>query len=143
MLNNLCYFLNYFMHFYLLGLGSNIDPEIYLPEACAELSAVGDIIDKSPALPTQKVGATFNGEFMNQLIVLASESEPDHLKQQLLSIESRLGREKKTPERQFRDRTIDIDILLCATTAEECRGAPLEESYYRCIQQQWRLQEKV
>ncbi|WP_430462986.1 2-amino-4-hydroxy-6-hydroxymethyldihydropteridine diphosphokinase [Thalassolituus sp. LLYu03] len=125
------------MRFYLIGLGSNIAPQKNLPAAIRELAALGQLTSVSEVLATETVGDTYSGEFCNQLALLQCELPPPMLKHRLLSIESKLGREPKSPARKSHDRTIDLDILTVADNAAECRQAPLTEAYYRDIQQKW------
>lgn len=128
------------MRFYLLGLGSNIDPEQHLLKAREALASFSIICAESPILKSAPVGDTFHFEFKNQLLVVSSELLPGPMKQRLQQIEVALGREPKNPSRKAKDRTIDIDILCTAATEADCRHAILEESYYRELQQLW-LQE--
>ncbi len=127
------------MRCYLLGLGSNLEPHKHLPGAITELAHLGRISAQSPVVTTAPVGDTFHHEFCNQLLVLESDLLPGPLKQRLQHIEVKLGREPKNPDRKTKDRTIDIDILATANTAEECRQATLEEPYYLRVQQQWQV----
>ncbi|TVV42111.1 2-amino-4-hydroxy-6-hydroxymethyldihydropteridine diphosphokinase [Thalassolituus sp. C2-1] len=131
------------MQFYLLGLGSNIDPEQHLLKAREALSSLGVICAESTILRSAPVGDTFHFEFKNQLLILSSELLPGPLKQRLQKIEVDLGREPKNPSRKVKDRTIDIDILCTAATETDCRHAILEESYYRELQQLWNQEENV
>lgn len=125
------------MSFYLLGLGSNIEPHKHLNEALTSLSHLGVVAEASPVLVTQPVGETFHQEFCNQLVVFESDLPAPMLKQRLLSIETDLGREPKCPSRATRDRTIDIDILGQADNVSECRELTPEESYYRRVADAW------
>jgi len=125
------------MFFYLLGLGSNICPDDNIPQALQALSALGRLCAVSPCVCTAPVGATFHGDFKNQLAVLQSDLQPDPLKEQLQQIETRLGREPKNPSRRTKDRTIDIDILGYSDNEPDCRQITLSESYYQNIQQLW------
>ena len=125
------------MRCYLLGLGSNLQPQKHLPDAIAELAHLGRITAQSPVINTTPVGDTFHYEFCNQLLVLQSDLLPGPLKQRLQHIEIKLGREPKNPGRKTKDRTIDIDILATADTPDECRQAMLEEPYYQRVQEQW------
>ncbi|UXD88054.1 2-amino-4-hydroxy-6-hydroxymethyldihydropteridine diphosphokinase [Thalassolituus hydrocarboniclasticus] len=131
------------MRFYLLGLGSNIDPEQHMLQAREALASLGTLCAQSPVLRSAPVGDTFHFEFKNQLLILSSELLPGPLKQRLQKIEVDLGREPKNPSRKIKDRTIDIDILAMAASAAECRNTPLEESYYRELQQLWHQEENV
>ena len=131
------------MRCYLLGLGSNISPDINIPSACRALNMLGDVLQVSPVIATTTVGDTFTGPFMNQLVILQTELTEITLKEHLLAIESRHGREAKTPARKIKDRTIDIDILMSAGNATDCLHARLDESYYREVQQHWLQEENV
>lgn len=128
------------MSFYLLGLGSNIEPQKHLRDALMALENLGQVLDSSPVLITQPVGDTFHQEFCNQLVVFHSALPAPLLKQRLLSVETGLGREPKCPSRATRDRTIDIDILGQADSARECARLQPEESYYQRVSEAWRHQ---
>lgn len=126
------------MSFYLLGLGSNIEPQAHLKKAISALKTLGEVTNTSPVLVTQPVGDTFHQEFCNQLVVFHSDLPAPMLKQRLLSIETDLGREPKCPSRATRDRTIDIDILGQDDSAEVCARLKPEESYYQRVYEVWR-----
>lgn len=125
------------MNFFLLGLGSNIQPEQNLPKAQSALEEVGQIATCSPALSTQAVGKSFHQSFHNQLLVFESELPAPLLKQKLQQIEVALGREPKSPARKTKDRTIDIDILGQGNSQQDCLTMPLDEIYYQKVQQAW------
>lgn len=126
------------MSFYLLGLGSNIEPQAHLKKAIGALEGIGEVADASPVLVTQPVGDTFHQAFCNQLVVFYSDLPAPMLKQRLLSIETDLGREPKCPSRATRDRTIDIDILGQDSSPEACARLVPEESYYQRVSEVWR-----
>ena len=71
------------MRCYLLGLGSNISPDINIPSACRALDMLGDVLQVSPAIATTTVGDTFTGPFMNQLVILQTELTEITLKENL------------------------------------------------------------
>lgn len=125
------------MSFYLLGLGSNIDPESNLNKALSALKCEGDLIAHSPAVLTAPVGDTFSQTFGNQLAILESELPAPMLKQRLQRIEESMGREPKSPERKTRDRTIDIDILSDANDPDSLRREAPGESYYAEVHHSW------
>jgi len=122
---------------YLLGLGSNIRPDTHLKAALSLLQQHMLVIAQSPMVDTTPVGDTFSFEFKNQLVVVESPLNESDLKQQLLGMEERLGREPKSYARQFRDRPIDIDILASGDSLQQCLNEELEESYYASVQQAW------
>lgn len=125
------------MTHYLLGLGSNLNPERHLPLARAALADIADVITASPPLKTSAVGTTFSQPFQNQLILVRSGLDVGQLKQQLLQIEESLGREPKCEARKKKDRTIDIDILGEAPEQQTCLRQPLDESYYQSVREHW------
>ncbi len=125
------------MPYYLLGLGSNIAPHQNLTQAQPALAALGELIEQSDIVETPAEGSCFSGSFCNQLIVLHCELPSTMLKQRLQRIEVAMGREPKSPSRKTKDRTIDLDILGQADNPETCRQLPLEDSYYRQVQDYW------
>lgn len=69
----------------------------------------GDIIAMSSVYETAAWGNTDQPPFLNQVIVLHTELQPEKLMTDLLHIEENLGRIR---QEKFGPRTIDIDILL-------------------------------
>lgn len=131
------------MNYYLLGLGSNINPEQHIQQAKTKLKEIGNILALSPCLSTAPVGDSFSESFANQLVVLESSIPAPLLKQKLQAIEVRLGREPKCPSRKSKDRTIDLDILGYANGFSECLSLKPEESYYQKVYEAWHQSEKV
>lgn len=131
------------MSYFLLGLGSNIEPENNLKKTLELLQQQGDVISTSPAVTTAAVGDTFHFPFMNQLVILHTQQQPNFLKVKLQNIERKLGREAKNPARKEKDRTIDIDILYRSDELNHCINVELEDSYNQQVQQLWREQNKV
>lgn len=125
------------MTHYLLGLGSNINPDDNLPKAIIALANITQVVTVSPIVHTQAEGNSFNFPFQNQLVLVRCSLKETELKQQLLDIEVAMGREPKCEARKFKDRTIDIDILGTAQSEAECLQYPLDESYYLSVQKQW------
>jgi 2-amino-4-hydroxy-6-hydroxymethyldihydropteridine diphosphokinase len=93
-----------------LALGSNIDPEKYLPLAIKKLGELVDVLATSSAWQTPSVG--FAGDdFLNAVVLIETSLPPDDLKENVLrKIESQLNRVRT--EEKFAPRTIDIDILI-------------------------------
>ncbi|GGY32668.1 hypothetical protein GCM10011297_01990 [Bacterioplanes sanyensis] len=125
------------MPYYLLGLGSNINPRHNLQQAQPKLAALGQVIDQSDIVETPAEGSSFSGSFCNQLVILRCALPPTMVKHRLQRIEVAMGREPKSPSRKTKDRTIDLDILGQANSLEACRQLPLEDSYYRQVQDYW------
>ena len=49
--------------------------------------------------------------FLNALLVVETELEPDALMDELMAIESELGRVRHPEKEGYSDRTVDLDIL--------------------------------
>ncbi|MGK0476191.1 MAG: 2-amino-4-hydroxy-6-hydroxymethyldihydropteridine diphosphokinase [Oleispira sp.] len=125
------------MNYYLIGLGSNIQPERNISRACKEIAKYLDILNQSPVLINPPCGNTLNFTFHNQILLINSLKTASELKSLFEKIEIELGREPKCPERKFKDRTIDIDILTQTNTAQEALTTPLKETYNQKIMHDW------
>jgi 2-amino-4-hydroxy-6-hydroxymethyldihydropteridine diphosphokinase len=95
-----------------ISLGSNMgDRKTYLEEAVDILSSHGDIeiTSVSSIYETDPVGYTEQGKFLNMVVEISTDLNPEVLLHQCLQIEEDLGR-----KRQFKwgPRIIDLDILL-------------------------------
>jgi 2-amino-4-hydroxy-6-hydroxymethyldihydropteridine diphosphokinase len=95
-----------------LSLGSNLgDRDRYLGEATRRLRSVGRVQAISSLYETQPVELTAQPWFLNCALALETSASPAGLMEQLLAIESAMGRQriqKKGP------RNIDLDIVLFA-----------------------------
>jgi 2-amino-4-hydroxy-6-hydroxymethyldihydropteridine diphosphokinase len=123
--------------FYLIGLGSNIQPKKHLFEAIQSLNEQLDILSLSPVLVNPPCGDSFKYEFHNQLLLARSLLSKESLKAVFEQIELELGREAKSPARKLKDRTIDIDIIRQGITINSLIEIPLEEHYNRQILSSW------
>ena len=92
-----------------LGLGSNVgNKEDHLKRAIDALSQLGKIQNVSPLYFTEPVGDVVQNWFLNCVVEMETEREPQILLSSVKEIERILGR-KKTMEKG--PRVIDIDIL--------------------------------
>jgi 2-amino-4-hydroxy-6-hydroxymethyldihydropteridine diphosphokinase len=94
-----------------LSLGGNTgDREHLLHKAVDAISdSVGTVDAISAIYETMPWGMRSSNQFLNIVLCLSTLSTPEGLMQQLLSIERRLGRERRSGG--YEDRSIDIDIL--------------------------------
>jgi 2-amino-4-hydroxy-6-hydroxymethyldihydropteridine diphosphokinase len=92
-------------------LGSNIEPEHYLPAAVRDLSSLGRILAVSSVWQTAAVGDTSQPDFCNAGVLLESMSHPSELVDQLRAIESHLDR-VRDPQNKNSARTIDLDLAV-------------------------------
>jgi 2-amino-4-hydroxy-6-hydroxymethyldihydropteridine diphosphokinase len=92
-----------------LSLGSNVEPEIHLRSALAELRATFGAIDVSPAYRTCAVG--FDGpDFVNLAVGIETGLDAPTLDAWLHALEDRHGRRRDVP--RYSSRTLDVDIAL-------------------------------
>ena len=98
------------LHRVFLSLGSNVQPEIYLPEAIDLLCEHGQVEEVSTVWESHAVGA--NGpNFLNLCLLYITPIAPENIKEQIIHpIESKLGRVRS--ENKNAPRTIDIDIVI-------------------------------
>jgi 2-amino-4-hydroxy-6-hydroxymethyldihydropteridine diphosphokinase len=93
-----------------LNLGSNIEPELHLPEAVRLLGEHGQIRALSNAWQSHAFW-TDGPDFLNACVLIQTSLGPDELLRRVIRpIEAALGRERGPDENA--PRTIDIDIVL-------------------------------
>jgi 2-amino-4-hydroxy-6-hydroxymethyldihydropteridine diphosphokinase len=95
-----------------LSLGSNIEPEKYLPAAVRELCQLGTITAVSKVYESAPVGDENQAYFLNAAVLLETELSAVNLRLNAIAeIEQRLHR-VRDPDNVNAARTIDIDIAL-------------------------------
>jgi 2-amino-4-hydroxy-6-hydroxymethyldihydropteridine diphosphokinase len=91
-----------------LSLGSNQEPQRYLPAAIASLRARFGAITVSPAYRSRSVG--FDGaDFVNLAVGLNTDLSPEALNDWLHALEDSHGRRRDLP--RYSNRMLDIDIV--------------------------------
>jgi 2-amino-4-hydroxy-6-hydroxymethyldihydropteridine diphosphokinase len=95
-----------------LGLGSNLgDREAFLNEAIALIGLkAGKVVSSSSIYETEPWGFQSKDKFLNMVVEIETDLDPDSLLLKLLEIESGMGRERKNTG--YSSRNIDIDILI-------------------------------
>ena len=92
-----------------LSLGSNINPEIHIPAAIAELEQRFGPLNISSTYETASVG--FDGPpFHNLVLAFHSDREPGDIARDLRKLEERHGRTRQS--QKFSSRTLDVDLIL-------------------------------
>ena len=104
-----------------IGLGSNIDPQINLKRAIYKLGNHLSILKQSGWIYTSPVGIIDQPDFINGTILIKTEMERETLKDVLRDIEDRLGRDRSLPKSG--PRVIDLDIIIW-------NGKIVDEDYY-------------
>jgi len=106
-----------------LSLGSNLgDRDRYLREAIRRLRSLGRVPAISSLYETQPVELTAQPWFLNCALALETEASPAQLMEQLLAIESAMGRQRiqrKGP------RIMDLDIVLFADLVVNTPGVTI------------------
>ncbi len=96
-----------------ISLGSNIGDRVgYLQQAVSLLKAIPEInvISTSSFYESEPWKMNSENWFVNAVIQISTNLLPEKLLEECQRIETQLGR-KRTAEREYQDRTIDIDIL--------------------------------
>ncbi|MBQ9216465.1 MAG: 2-amino-4-hydroxy-6-hydroxymethyldihydropteridine diphosphokinase [Prevotella sp.] len=106
------------MHKTYLGLGSNLGNREQQIERAIILigERVGKVLRQSSLIETEPWGFQSDNKFLNAAILCETALTPRQLLRATQQIERKLGRRKtlrsQLPDRQYKDRSIDIDILL-------------------------------
>lgn len=98
------------MKVYLLILGSNVEPEKYMPLARERLKAAFPGLMFSDFYETDPVGPAGPEKFWNAAAIVKTALSRDEISVLIKQIESDLGRTRIT-ENKFSPRTMDIDIM--------------------------------
>jgi 2-amino-4-hydroxy-6-hydroxymethyldihydropteridine diphosphokinase len=99
-----------------IGMGGNLPsqagtPEATLAAAAARLESLGRVTHHSSLYSTEPVGFAAQPRFVDAVVALETELEPQDLLQGLLAIEQEFGRDRATGIVNG-PRTLDLDILL-------------------------------
>ena len=111
-------------HAVFLGLGTNLgDKETNMLNALEEIKRrIGEITSLSSFYASEPVGFESENTFLNAVCCVQTQLSPSEVLSVTQEIERYLGRTQKSINRQYHDRTMDIDILLydnlCMNTPE-------------------------
>lgn len=100
------------MYRYIIGIGSNINPQHNVPRILTALLDLADEIQTSRIIQTAPSGMDSQRPFLNLAASLLYPDEAAALKTRFNTIETRLGRDRAAPDSSVRDRPADLDILL-------------------------------
>jgi 2-amino-4-hydroxy-6-hydroxymethyldihydropteridine diphosphokinase len=93
-----------------IELGSNIDPEHYLPRALNMLQTLGRITAISSAYQNPAIASEPQPDYINAAVLLETHLQPLELRKGLREIEEKLDRVRTADKNA--PRTIDLDIAL-------------------------------
>ena len=83
-----------------------------MEQACSLINnRCGMLVERSKAYTTEPWGFEAEEWFLNELLVVETEMEPDELMDALLEIEKSLGRVRLPEQQGYTSRTVDLDIL--------------------------------
>ena len=102
------------MHEVYLSLGTNLGHrEENLQEAIRRINGkVGAVVAQSAFMDTEPWGYQSSRHYLNACVRVATEMSPRAILRATQLIERQMGRRHKTQNGVYRDRIIDIDILL-------------------------------
>lgn len=97
---------------YILFGSNQGDKEALLEQACTLINnRCGLLVERSSAYITEPWGFEAEEWFLNELLVVETEMDPDTLMDTLLKIEAELGRVRHPEKEGYCSRTADLDIL--------------------------------
>lgn len=83
-----------------------------MEQACTLINKrCGMLVERSSSYVTEPWGFEAEEWFLNALLVVETELEPDALMDTLLEIEAELGRVRHPEQLGYQSRTVDLDIL--------------------------------
>ena len=112
-----------------IGLGSNLDspagdPAETVTAATGELSALGKVGAQSSLYRTAPVGYREQPSFVNAVVRLQTDLEPEQILDKMLEIERRFGRDRRASIPKG-PRTLDLDLLLVFREKEQGDAEPI------------------
>ena len=98
------------MNHAVIGIGSNIQPEVNIPKAISKIGNSHRIIRQSRIVETLPIGPTSQPHYLNGAVLIETDLELEELKTWLLTVENELGRIRGIDK--YAPRTIDLDIVV-------------------------------
>lgn len=93
-----------------IALGSNIEPERYLPQAVRYLADLGVILACSEVYQNPAIAKEPQPDYLNAAVLIETPLEPLEIRARLRQIEANLDRLRT--EDKYAPRTIDLDLCL-------------------------------
>ena len=93
-----------------VALGSNIDPDHYMPQAVDRLAEEWPLISKSCCIVTKPLGIMAQADFLNGVVLLDTALDQTDFKKRLKELEILIGRQKRVEK--WGPREIDLDLLV-------------------------------
>ncbi len=103
-----------------LSLGSNLgDSEAILSSAAEALNEVGEVVALSNFLINRPVGGPPQPDYLNAILILETELDPEELLRVCQAIEGVFGRTRGNNDVRWGPRTLDIDLITCGELVQE------------------------
>ena len=101
-----------------LSLGTNIgNKEKQMNEAIERIETqIGDVVSRSIFYVTEPWGFESENSFLNAAVKIETELSADEVLKETQNIEREMGRMEKSEKGKYKDRIIDIDILMYGTS---------------------------
>lgn len=101
-----------------LSLGTNIgNKEKQMNEAIERIETqIGDVVSRSTFYVTEPWGFESENSFLNTAVKIETELSADEVLKETQNIEREMGRMEKSEKGKYKDRIIDIDILMYGTS---------------------------
>lgn len=119
--------------YYVISIGSNIQPEQHVAAAVSRLAKTFGSLYLYQRVYTQAQLVESNHVFINSVLVLNSTLTATELKAELCRIEESLGRDRSDPQRSIKDRSCDLDIICYQEQWSEAWKTELAESYVQQV----------
>lgn len=94
----------------LIGLGSNIQPEIHIEKAISSIQKKFQLLARSNIIETEPVGYKDQPNFLNGVVLVKTGMNYTSFHRWLRNLEKKLGRVRNS--NKYGPRTIDLDILV-------------------------------
>ncbi|MFW6169760.1 MAG: 2-amino-4-hydroxy-6-hydroxymethyldihydropteridine diphosphokinase [Planctomycetota bacterium] len=93
-----------------IGVGSNVNPERNIAQACTTLAQRHALLARSRIVETEPIGFSDQPKFWNTTLLLETDQQRDALREELHDIEREQGRVRAA--NKYGQRTIDLDIVV-------------------------------
>jgi len=94
----------------IIGIGSNINADYYIPEMLRLLGTDIQIIQISQMVKTKPIGIIAQPDYTNGAVRIQTEMEKEEFSLFLKQLEDKMGRDRS--EKKSGPRNIDLDILI-------------------------------
>jgi len=98
----------------IIGIGSNIEANLNIPEMLRLLSEEVEIVQVSQMIQTMPIGMIKQPDYTNGAVLIRTKMDLETLTLYLKKLEDQMGRDRR--QEKFGPRNIDLDILIWNNT---------------------------